>query len=301
MENQQAVVQSIFGPIFIGVFLNAVLYGALVVQTYFYFQSSNKDPRWTKFFVLFLLIAETASLVIDFAIAWEPLIENYGSPEIFQKTPTTFSADPLVTSVISTAVQAFQGWRIRKLTKSNLIFAFIILTACASLTAGFTTTVLVALHPFFNQLQMLELGFLIWLAVSALVDILIAVSLSWFVLRQKKQLRQEELSTPTNSVLNRIMFFTLQTGAITALASIADVLTFTLSEDKTLQLVWAYSLSKLYSNSLLSMLNARAEWSKLLKPSSKEIDDPDTEIDDFQEIKPQSKGKVPATVVHPPF
>ncbi|KIK58963.1 hypothetical protein GYMLUDRAFT_262278 [Collybiopsis luxurians FD-317 M1] len=181
------------------------------------------------------------------------------------KDSKTFSADPLVTSVISTAVQAFQGWRIHKLTESNLIFAFIILTAFASLTAGFTTTVLVALHPFFNQLQMFELGFLIWLAVSALVDILIAVSLSWFVLRQK------ELSTSTNSVLNRIMFFTVQTGAITALASIADVLTFTLSEDKTLQLVWAYSLSKLYSNSLLSMLNARAEWNKLLKPSSKEI------------------------------
>ncbi|KAJ3839519.1 hypothetical protein F5878DRAFT_115314 [Lentinula raphanica] len=262
MENEQQAVQSLYGPIFIGAFLNAILYGVLSVQTYFYFQNSSRDARWIKILVVFVLIAETISFVLDFGVVWEPLVQNYGSPRIFEITPTTFSADPLVTSCISAAVQLFQGWRIRKLTKSNIVLVPIALTALASLTAGFATTILIAFHPGWTQIGMFEFGFLSWLVASALCDVVIALSLSWFVLRNKSAF------SSTNSVLNRIMLLTLQTGSITAVAAIADVFTFTLSPDKTLEFVWAYSLSKLYSNTLLSMLNARVEWNKVLEQPS---------------------------------
>ncbi|KAJ3927575.1 MAG: hypothetical protein NXY57DRAFT_605799 [Lentinula lateritia] len=262
MENEQRAVRFLFGPIFIGTFLNGILYGILAVQTYFYYQNSSRDARWIRFLVLFILIAETLSSILDFAVIWEPLMEDYGSPTIFQTTPTTFSADPLVTAAISTTVQLFQGWRIRRLTKSNFVFGSIALTAFVSLAAGLTTTILIALHTAWSQLQMFESGFLVWLIASAMCDVVIAASLTWFVLRNKTPF------TSTNSILNRIMLLTLQTGTITAVAAIADVFTFTISEDKTLEFVWAYSLSKLYSNSLLSMLNARVEWNKLLDPPS---------------------------------
>ncbi|KAJ4481289.1 hypothetical protein J3R30DRAFT_3466576 [Lentinula aciculospora] len=302
MENEQLAVQSLFGPIFIGAFLNGILYGVLAVQTYFYYQNSSRDAWWIKYLVFFVLIAETISFVLDFAVVWEPLIQDYGSPTIFQTTPTTFSADPLVTAAISTAVQLFQGWRIHKLTKSKIVFGSIALIAFASLAAGFTTTILIALHPAWSQLQMFEFGFLAWLISSALCDIVIAVSLSWFVLHNKTSF------TSTNSILNRIMLLTLQTGTLTAVAAIADVFTFTLSEDKTLEFVWAYSLSKLYSNSLLSMLNARVEWNKVLDtPSIQTQSDVtffqvevlhNTENPAMRYDAPEQK---PATVVYPPF
>ncbi|KAJ3906115.1 hypothetical protein F5879DRAFT_678488 [Lentinula edodes] len=283
MENEQRAVRSLFGPIFIGTFLNGILYGVLAVQTYFYYQNSS-------------------SSILDFAVIWEPLMEKYGSPTIFQTTPTTFSADPLVTAAISTTVQLFQGWRIRRLTKSNFVFGSIALTAFVSLAAGLTTTILIALHTAWSQLQMFESGFLVWLIASAMCDVVIAVSLTWFVLRNKTPF------TSTNSILNRIMLLTLQTGTITAVAAIADVFTFTISEDKTLEFVWAYSLSKLYSNSLLSMLNARVEWNKLLDPPSVQTQ---TDVSFFHvevlhhaedsAMRYETSDQKAATVVYPPF
>ncbi|KAJ4476820.1 hypothetical protein C8R41DRAFT_963980 [Lentinula lateritia] len=244
MENEQRAVRSLFGPIFIGTFLNGILYGILAVQTYFYYQNSSRDARWIRFLVLFILIAETLSSILDFAVIWEPLMEDYGSPTIFQTTPTTFSADPLVTAAISTTVQLFQGWRIRRLTKSNFVFGSIALTAFVSLAAGLTTTILIALHTAWSQLQMFESGFLVWLIASAMCDVVIAASLTWFVLRNKTPF------TSTNSILNRIMLLTLQTGTITAVAAIADVFTFTISEVR----IRTMSLNAGHSNDLPSYI-----------------------------------------------
>ncbi|KIK66627.1 hypothetical protein GYMLUDRAFT_238880 [Collybiopsis luxurians FD-317 M1] len=243
-------VQSTFGPILIGVFFNAILCGALIVQN----SNSYNEKRSS--------VDEIPEIVdsgVVFTIAWEPLIENYGSPTILEKIPRTFGAEPLVTCIISTLVQVFQGWRIRNLNKSNLAFALIVLIACASLAGGIMTTTLILLHPLFIQLDGFAYTFWVWLVPSAVCDVAISISLSWFVIRNKSSF------APTNSILHRMMLLTLQTGAITAIAAVTNLLTFTLSENKSLQLIWAYSASKLYSNSLLSMLNARVEWNKHLK------------------------------------
>ncbi|KAE9396357.1 hypothetical protein BT96DRAFT_115262 [Gymnopus androsaceus JB14] len=319
MENEEAAVLSLFGPIFIGAFLSAILYGALAVQAYFYYQNSTKDAAWIKYLVGFLLLAETVDLVLEVAVIWESLVLNYGSPTIFQELPTMqipwlqfvhfdtsfFAVKTHVDlqSVISGVVQIFQGWRIRELTKSNSIFALIALIASGSLAAGTTTTVLVALHPSFVQLQLFKFAFLAWLVASAAGDIVITISLSWFVLLNKTP---EFIST--NSVLNRIMFLTIQTGLITSVAAVADVLTFTISKDKTLEFIWAYSLSKLYTNSLLAMLNARVEWNKLLHPPSDETDVHFVDIEfrhsQTKDLEMESSGVGYAesgNVVYPPF
>jgi len=302
MENDQPLVQSVFGPMLIGVFFNAILYGVLLVQTYLYYQNSNKDARWIKYLIFFLLLAETIDTGLDFAVVWEALVQDYGQATIFQKLPTTFSADPLVTSWISTLVQIFQGWRIRELTRSNCILGLVTLAASMSLVAGTTTTVLVSIHPSFSQLQSVEFGFLAWLVASAVCDVIITISLSWFVIRNKNS-----KLTYTNSILDKIMLLTIQTGLITSVAAVADVLTFTLSQDKTLEFIWAYSISKLYTNSLLSMLNARTEWNRLLHPPSDQTDvhfiDCERSRSSIKDLEMgvRSARTNKATVVQPPF
>ncbi|KIK66629.1 hypothetical protein GYMLUDRAFT_909020 [Collybiopsis luxurians FD-317 M1] len=130
------------------------------------------------------------------------------------------------------------------------------------------TTALILSHPLFIQLDKFAFTVWIWLLPSAVCDILVSISLSWFLLRHKTSF------APTNSILHRIMLLTLQTGAFTAIIAVANLLTLTICENKSLQLIWAYSLSKLYSNSLLSMLNARVEWNKYL----------DSRVDESQEM-----------------
>ncbi|KAJ3852980.1 hypothetical protein EV368DRAFT_64459 [Lentinula lateritia] len=166
-------------------------------------------------------------------------------------------------AAISTTVQLFQGWRIRSLTKSNFVFGSIAFTAFVSLAAGLTTTILIALHTAWSQLQMFESGFLAWLIASAICDVVIAISLTWFVLRNKTPF------TSTNSILNRIMLLTLQTGTITAVAAIADVFTFTISEGIRLGLLSLKTILQLFTFDVCRIwLNARVEWNELLDPPS---------------------------------
>ncbi|KIK66628.1 hypothetical protein GYMLUDRAFT_55354 [Collybiopsis luxurians FD-317 M1] len=94
MENGLFSAKSTFGPIFFGVFFNAILCGALFVQashelrTSSDLQDSNtlhedlllfsdQDARWIQFLVFFLLIAEIVDSGVVFSIAWQLFIENY--------------------------------------------------------------------------------------------------------------------------------------------------------------------------------------------------------------------------------
>ncbi|KAF5341381.1 hypothetical protein D9758_012262 [Tetrapyrgos nigripes] len=190
-----------------------------------------------------LLIAETVNTGLDFGIIWEPLIRNFG--HISPRVPHFLASDPVVTSFISTIVQIYYGWRVRVFTKSNLLAGLVFLLAFVSLASGVTSTILVTLNPEFSDIPKFQWMLMIWLSSSV-------------------RYKRDTLDV-TVSVANKIILLTIQTGTITSLAAIADVLTFNLIKNSTIQFIWDFSLSKLYTNSMLSTLNSREEWKKMLE------------------------------------
>ncbi|KIJ36577.1 hypothetical protein M422DRAFT_260916, partial [Sphaerobolus stellatus SS14] len=89
--------------------------------------------------------------------------------------------------------------------------------------------------------------------------IIITSTLVWS-LRNRKTGHSE-----TDDVVNRIIVLTIQSGAITALFALLDFVLFLAIPNSTANFLVGFPLSKLYSNSLLSTLNARAGWSNTLK------------------------------------
>jgi len=67
----------------------------------------------------------------------------------------------------------------------------------------------------------------------------------------------------SDTLVNQIIRITLQTGALTTTFAILDVLMFIIPKNSTWQFIWDLPLGKLYTNSLLSTLNARSGWSSL--------------------------------------
>ncbi|KIJ24702.1 hypothetical protein M422DRAFT_274451, partial [Sphaerobolus stellatus SS14] len=68
----------------------------------------------------------------------------------------------------------------------------------------------------------------------------------------------------TDDVVNKIIVLTIQSGAITALFALLDFVLFLAIPSSTANFLVDFPLSKLYSNSLLSTLNARVGWSNTL-------------------------------------
>ncbi|KAJ7162712.1 hypothetical protein C8R43DRAFT_1062998 [Mycena crocata] len=242
-------VKLIYGPLLVGVFMNMILYGVLIGQQLTYYQTSRKDPLWMRTLVWMVFIIETANTAFDISIMYEPLILHYGG--IPDNLPTVFITQPLCVILVGFPIQLFFIWRIRTLTENNLLPAVIFLFSLVAFGGGVWTTVMVPITAKFRNIPMLYRSAEVWLIASAVTDLCIAASLA-ITLRKKKT-----GFAVTDTVVDKIIRMTVQTGMLTALFSILDVVCFLTLTGVTVNFIWNIPLSKLYSNCLMSTLNAR--------------------------------------------
>ncbi|KAJ3763781.1 hypothetical protein EV360DRAFT_65957 [Lentinula raphanica] len=218
-----------FGPMLIGVFFNMILYGVLLNQMFFYYQTYKSDTLWIKCLVTYLFIVETANTVFDILIMYQPLITEYGTEKAVKYFPT----QPIVVVLVSMPIQCFFAWRILKITKSYLIPAIIVLLALTSATGGFITGIKLVILKVFIKKPELHWSALLWFLPSCVADILITVTLVQSLSKRKNGF------SATNTMIDKLIRMTVQTGMIT-------------------NFIWDLALAKLYTNCLMSTLNARS-------------------------------------------
>lgn len=242
-------VQLLYGPMLVGVFFNMILYGVLVGQVLTYYASAKSDALWMRVFIACLFFIETANTALDMSMMYQPLILDYGQKPLF--FPTVFMTEPLCVVLVSMPIQLFFAWRIYQLTKSPWIPAVIAVFAVASFAGGLWTATMVQVLRLFAKKPMLHDPALLWFLAACVADVLITVSLVMTLSKKKTGF------SATDSVVDKIIRMTIQTGMVTALFSILDVVTFMALPHIAVNFVWDLALSKLYSNCLLSTLNAR--------------------------------------------
>nr|GAT50172.1 predicted protein [Mycena chlorophos] len=243
-------VQLSYGPMLVGVFVNMILYGVLLSQMLTYYQVYGKsDALWMRAFVGYLFAVETANTAMDMFMMYQPLILEYGqAPKYF---PTMFMTEPMVIVLISTPIQMFFAWRIYTLTKSIWIPITVVVFGLASFAGGIWTTAEIQILREFAKKPLLHHPALLWFLASCVADVLITITLVVVLSRKKTGF------VATDSVVDKIIRTTIQTGMITAIFSILDVVCFMVFPHYAVNFVWDLALSKLYSNCMLSTLNAR--------------------------------------------
>ncbi|RDB17465.1 hypothetical protein Hypma_001628 [Hypsizygus marmoreus] len=254
-----AGVELLYGPWLIGVFLNMILYGMLVVQMFTYYQAYRKrDSPWIKFLVLYLFVVETINTGLNMVMMYEPLILENGSEDATTFFPILFTSEPITIVAVSTPIQFFIAWRIGKISQSWWVPAVICLLALSSLAGGIWTAIAVQTIRRFARKPELHTPALVWFVTAAAADVLITVSLvrSLYIRRTGH--------SPTDAVITRIITMTIQTGMLTAVAALGDVIFFLVLPHTTINFIWDLALTKLYANSLMSTLNARASWNNQL-------------------------------------
>ncbi|KAI9059272.1 hypothetical protein FKP32DRAFT_1680090 [Trametes sanguinea] len=242
-----------YGPIFIGVVFNILLYGIMITQTYLYFQMYKRDKAWIKLFVICLFVCDTVNCAFDIAFLYMPLVNEFGNVEALNVATWVFATDPAMTAIIAGLVQSFFAWRVKVLTRSWYAVVVIALCSFAQFCGGLGTAIAVGMIPEFVHFQKFQVIVIVWLAFSAVADTLITASLVW-------HLRRNKTGMPvTDDIINRIIRLTVQTGLVTALCAIVDLILF-LATPAGLHLIFNLPLSKLYTNSLMSSLNTRHGW-----------------------------------------
>jgi len=241
------------GAIFIGVIFNVVLYGIMITQTYLYFNVYKRDKIWMKLFVATLFICDTLNCAFDITFVYIPLVRDYGNVSALSYATWVFSTDPALTAIIALMVQMFFAWRVKVLTNNWPSVIFIAFCSVCQWCGGIGTAIACGIIPEFVHFQKFQVIVIIWLAFSAVADTSITLALVWHLRKHRTGF------TMTDDIVNKIIRMTVQTGMITAVCAIIDLIAF-LAIPSGLHLVFNLPLSKLYTNSLMSSLNSRAGW-----------------------------------------
>ncbi|KAJ3559461.1 hypothetical protein NM688_g334 [Phlebia brevispora] len=242
-----------YGPIFVGVVLNILLYGIMITQTFLYFTVYKKDKIWMKLFVASLFICDTLNTCFDITFLYEPLVNQFGNDDALASATWVFATDPAMTAIIALLVQSFFAWRVKVLTNNMIVTCVVVFCSICQCCGGLGTAIAVGIVPRFTEFHKFEVIVVVWLAFSAVTDTLITLALVWHLRRHKTGF------SSTDDVVNKIIRLTVQTGMITAVCAIVDLIAF-LATPTGIHLIFNLPLSKLYTNSLMSSLNSRAGW-----------------------------------------
>ncbi|KAJ6594661.1 hypothetical protein B0H19DRAFT_1247318 [Mycena capillaripes] len=241
----------LFGPLLIGVVLNMMLYGVMATQMITYYQHYTNDSAWIRYLMLYLFLVETAEVIIELGIIYEPLIIQYGKEAAIAISPRMLPGDSVLIAIVSAPIQLFTAWRISVVTGSLILPGIISALSIISFGFGITVSAVVSMNPEYQNFGKFKTEIILWLVLSAVCDIVIAVGMTHALYIRKTGFSR------VDGQVNRIIRLTVETGALTAVTALADVTLFLVFPHTNLNFALDFPLSNLYTCSMLAMLNSR--------------------------------------------
>ncbi|KAI0368447.1 hypothetical protein BV20DRAFT_969265 [Pilatotrama ljubarskyi] len=255
-----AIVDEVAGSLLIEVCLACILYGVTTLQMFMYYQTFSGDSRFLKGVVGTVWVLETLHTALCMEMVYTYTITHFGDYDFLGNIYWGAGASILVGVFISALVHAFYIRRVWIMSSGSIpITAFITILALCRLGCGIGSFALsleiTEWTPFranVSPLVTIALG----LGCAAAVDVLVALTLSYYI--QHGRGKWESGNQASDSRLDTILIYAVNTGAITALSSILSVILFATQKQSLVFLGLVEIQSKLYANSLLGSLNVRA-------------------------------------------
>ncbi|KAJ3559307.1 hypothetical protein NP233_g11298 [Leucocoprinus birnbaumii] len=239
-----------YGPVFIGLVFNILLFGVMIAQCYIYYTTYKNqivsDRAWIRIFITVILVLDIFNTVLYTYFVYDGVITHFGDVAYIERVTWYLLAATIAMGVIQIAVQAFYAWRIHVLIQNWFLTLFVLALSLAGGACSWITVHNAAMTPIYTEFQSWEAIVMIWLGCACAADIVITHS-------QKTGFRRSDM------IVDRIIRVTVQTGLITSIVAIANIAIF-VSDATGTHLIFNVMLSKLYSNSLLSSLNSRGGW-----------------------------------------
>ncbi|KAJ7176866.1 hypothetical protein C8R46DRAFT_1213438 [Mycena filopes] len=268
------------GPMLIGVMLNVLLMGVVIMQMYIYFTNYNdRDGRWLKSLLAFIFFANLLNTVFSVADLYLAVVSHFvlagidlvqvilhnHSPPIL-----VFATNPVIGGTVASSVQLFFAWRVHILTGKWYLSASTGLLAMGQLgeivphvsrRSEFDGQILVCAvlvgwkcreFPSWADFPSNFTSVIIaWMTTTILVDTTITVILVWYLVCLAADCRLH-----TDKLVDRIVRLTVQTGLLTSVWALTDLVLF-LTLRNASHLIFQIPMVKLHTASVMSSLNSR--------------------------------------------
>jgi len=242
-------------PLFIGTLMNWTLLGALAVQFYLYFIAFPKDGMHFKLLIVLVFIAEILQTVSDTRNTIRVFGAGWGNYGMLDEVGWSWFSVPIIGATIACAGQIFFAWRIYIISRSLVIPVLIAVITSFQLGAGLWTGVEISRAGRFSLLQYDYFKQPVaWLSATAACDLIIVASTCFYLLKSRRRGFQRS----TDRMVSRIITLTVETGVLCCLFALADLALYVKYRGNNYHLAVCIELSKVYSNSIMIILNSRA-------------------------------------------
>ncbi|KAF9072056.1 hypothetical protein BDP27DRAFT_1418416 [Rhodocollybia butyracea] len=247
-------ISELSGPAIIGYLLHWGLFGTLSVQTYLYYLAFPNDRYIIKCVVYGIFTIEVIQTVLITHDAFAIFGYGFGNFDSLTDIHMEWFTVPVMSGVVAFVGQAFYAYRIWVLSRSKVVPLLILLVSLVSSVAAFMTGVydfqignVIAV----TQSSKTSIAGGIWCGAAALGDITIAVCMTYYLSHMESGFKS------THSLITKYTRLTIETGSVTALVALLDIILFFGFPTKGYYITPVVIMPKLYANSILVVLNAR--------------------------------------------
>ncbi|KJA15208.1 hypothetical protein HYPSUDRAFT_220158 [Hypholoma sublateritium FD-334 SS-4] len=251
--------QTITGPPLLCIILNSGLFGVLSTQVYIYYQAFPKDKKLLKCLVYGVYLLETAQTIFLTQTAWRMFAHGFGDISGINAIGTSWLSVCVINGIVAFLVQSFYAYRLSVISQSRILTGLIMVLAVTSLAGSIGTGIdsgsVKLFTEFISHRKKSYTIVGIWEGAASLCDATIAILMTYYL----KRFIHQGGARQTQQVVSRIIRMTIETGTLTATVSIVSLALFYIPQLQGFYEVPLASLAKLYSTTLLVVLNSRVK------------------------------------------
>ncbi|TFK98760.1 hypothetical protein BDV98DRAFT_606549 [Pterulicium gracile] len=250
----EAMIQGLVGPPLIGTFLAAILLGIYLMQVYIYFKNFYKDRKLLKLLVSGVCFIEIVHMAVVVQGVYEMSVLDFMHPERFYKmTPGLYIA-AYILGVTHLIIPIFLVYRIRVLTQSVWLVVFL---GPLAIARGIISIALSVISHSLGSVTAFSANYTWLIMLSLSLGVLTDLLLSGVMVLLLHRKRKNSISKETGRVMVKLILYTVESGAITALVSLMTLIVLVAMPKNYAWVGFLIVVPKVYANTLMASLNGR--------------------------------------------
>ncbi|KAJ7463923.1 hypothetical protein FB451DRAFT_1403313 [Mycena latifolia] len=222
----------ISGPRLVSALLQWGLFGALALDLYYH--AFPDDRLSTKCLVYTVYAIELVAMTLITHDVFAMFGYGFADVSVLGKIHLDWLDVPIMSGLVALIGQSFYAYRVYVLSKSWFVPVLIVILSLACNIGAFLAGAFILKAGDFALLNTANIfaAMGVWYGASALSDIVIAVSMTYYLSAQVTGFRQ------TRALVSKVIRLTIETGTLTALLAVTNLILFCRKNLDQLETSW---------------------------------------------------------------